>query len=208
MVNNELNKKIVESVRNRVVISNLESEENMKINKRKQIVSLVAVMLIMLTGSFITVNAAANGELAEKAKDTIQVIFTDKDGKIVLTIAFLISLLPMLLNQDGGKKGVQEISGLINLFNLIGIISVVLFIIGVWVSFKNKKTNKILGALGTIGIVVSEIYQFFTWHIMNITGKMSIHNSIEFAFPEFYIGLAISLIMIFIYFFIDKIVKE
>lgn len=81
MVNNELNKKIVESVRNRVVISNLESEENMKINKRKQIVSLVAVMLIMLTGSFITVNAATNGELAEKAKDTIQVIFTDKDGK-------------------------------------------------------------------------------------------------------------------------------
>ena len=81
MVNNELNKKIVESVRNRVVISNLESEENMKINKRKQIVSLVVVMLIMLTGSFITVNAATNGELAEKAKDTIQVIFTDKDGK-------------------------------------------------------------------------------------------------------------------------------
>ena len=81
MVNNELNKKIVESVRNRIVISNLESEENMKINKRKQIVSLVAVMLIMLTGSFITVNAATNGELAEKAKDTIQVIFTDKDGK-------------------------------------------------------------------------------------------------------------------------------
>ena len=81
MVNNELNKKIVENVRNRVVISNLESEEKMKINKRKQIVSLVAVMLIMLTGSFITVNAAMNGELAEKVKDTIQVIFTDKDGK-------------------------------------------------------------------------------------------------------------------------------
>ena len=53
----------------------------MKINKRKQIVSLVVVMLIMLTGSFITVNATTNGELAEKAKDTIQVIFTDKDGK-------------------------------------------------------------------------------------------------------------------------------
>ena len=81
MVNNELNKKIVENVRNRVVISNLESEEKMKINKRKQLVSLAAVMLIMLTGSFITVNAATNGELAEKVKDTIQVIFTDKDGK-------------------------------------------------------------------------------------------------------------------------------
>ena len=128
--------------------------------------------------------------------------------KIKLTIAFLVSLLPMLLNQYGGKKGVQEISGLINLLNPIGIISVLLFIMGVWISFKNKKTNKILGALGTIGIVVSEIYQFFTWHIMNITGRMSIHNSIEFAFPEFYIGLVISLIMIFYYFFIDKIVKE
>ncbi len=111
------------------------------------------------------------------------------EKKIILTIAFLISLLPMLLNQYGGMKGVQEISGLINLFNPIGIISVLLFIIGVWVSLKNKKINKILGALGTIGIVISEMYKFFTWHIMNITGKMSIHNSIGFAFSEFYIGL-------------------
>ena len=128
--------------------------------------------------------------------------------KIILTISFLISLLPMLLNQYGGMKGVQEISGLINLFNPIGIISVLLFIIGVWVSLKNKKINKIFGALGTIGIVVSEIYEFFTWYIMNITGKMSIHNSIEFAFPEFYIGLVSSLIMIFVYLCIDKIVTN
>lgn len=81
MENNELNKRIIENVRNRVVISNLESEENMKISKRKQVLSLVAVMVIMLTGSFITVNAATNGELTEKVKNTIQVIFTDKDGK-------------------------------------------------------------------------------------------------------------------------------
>ena len=128
--------------------------------------------------------------------------------KIILTIAFLISLLPMLLDQYGGMKGVQEISGLINLFNPIGIISALLFIIGVWVSLKNKKINKILGALGTIGIVISEIYKFFTWHIMSITGEMSIHNSIEFAFQEFYIGLVSSLIMIFVYLCIDKIVKE
>lgn len=114
----------------------------------------------------------------------------------------------MLLNQYGGMKCVQEISGLINLFNPIGIISVLLFIIGGWVSLKNKKINKILGALGTIGIVISEMYKFFTWHIMNITGKMSIHNSIGFAFSEFYIGLVSSLIMIFVYLCIDKIVKE
>ena len=128
--------------------------------------------------------------------------------KIILTIAFLSSLLPMLLNQYGGMKGVQEISGLINLLNPIGIISMLVFFAGVWASFENERTNKILSILGTIGIVVSEIYEFFTWHIMNITGKMSIQNSIEFAFPEFYVGLLISLIMIFVYLCIDKIVKE
>ena len=128
--------------------------------------------------------------------------------KIILTIAFLISLLPMLLNQYGGMKGVQEISGLGNLFNPIGLVSVLLFIIGVWVSFKNVKVNKILSILGVVGIVISEIYQFLTWHILTITGEMSLQNSINFAFPEFYIGLAISLIMVVAYFVIDKFVKE
>ena len=113
-----------------------------------------------------------------------------RNKKIILTILFIMSLLPMLLNQYGGLRGVQEISGLINLFNPIGFLSCVLFIIGV------------------CGIVVSEIYKFFTWHILNITGEVSIHNSIEFAFFEFYVGLIISLVMVFIYFFIDKIIKE
>lgn len=128
--------------------------------------------------------------------------------KWILTISFIISLLPMLLNQYGGMKGVQEISGLINLFNPIGITSVLLFIIGVWIPLKNNKINKVLGGLGVIGIVVSEIYKFFTWNILNITGEMNVHNSIEFAFPEFYVGLVISLIMVIIYFSIDKIIKE
>lgn len=128
--------------------------------------------------------------------------------KIILTISFIISLLPMLFNQYGGLKGVQEISGLINLFNPIGIISVLLFIIGVWLPFRDKKVNKIFGILGVIGIVISEVYKFFTWHVLNITGEISIQNSIEFAFPEFYVGLVISLIMIVAYFIIDKTVKE
>ena len=128
--------------------------------------------------------------------------------KVILTIAFVISLLPMLLNQYGGMKGVQEISGLCNLFNPIGLAAVLLFIIGVWVSFKDVKINKILSILGVVGIVISEIYQFLTWHILTITGEMSLQNSINFAFPEFYIGLAISLIMVVAYFVIDKFVKE
>lgn len=124
--------------------------------------------------------------------------------KIILTIAFLISLLPMLLNQYGGRKSVQEISGLINLFNPIGIISVVLFVVGIWLPIDNTKIGKCLGGLGVVGIVFSEIYEFFTWHTLTITGELSLRNSIRFAFPEFYIGLAISLVMIWIYFFINK----
>ena len=128
--------------------------------------------------------------------------------KIILSIAFIISLSPMLLNQYGITKGVQEISGLGNLFNPIGIIAVLLFVIGVWVSFKNIKVNRVLSILGVFGIVVSEIYWFLTWHIKTSSGEISIQKSINFAFPEFYIGLVISIIMIVAYFVIDKVIKE
>lgn len=124
--------------------------------------------------------------------------------KILLSIGFIISLLPMLLPQYGGLKGVQEITGLINLMNPIGIPSVLLFFSGVWLPFKKQVTNKVFCILGTVGIVISEVYEFFTWHVMNITGKVSIYHSIRFAFPEFYFGLLVSLCMIAAYFVIDE----
>ena len=125
--------------------------------------------------------------------------------KVLLTAAFVISLLPMLFNQYGGMKGVQEITGLINLLNPIGIISVILFAVGVWAACEKPIIGKLLGALGTIGIVISEIYKFFTWHVMTITGEISLQNSLTLAFPEFYFGLAISLAMVVVYFIIDGI---
>ena len=124
--------------------------------------------------------------------------------KIILSVAFIISLLPMLLNQYGGLKGVQEITGLINLLNPIGIVSVVLFMVGVWVPMKKPSFNKVMGILGTVGIVISEIYKFFTWHIMTITGEISLQHSIHLAFPEFYIGLVVSIIMIVVYIVVEK----
>ena len=128
--------------------------------------------------------------------------------KIILSVLFIISLAPMLLNQYGSAMGVQEISGLINLFNPIGIISTILFIIGVWIPFKNKRINKILGFIGVLGIVISEIYNFFTWHVKTITGEISFQNSINFVFPEFYIGLVISLVMVIAYIITEKVLKE
>lgn len=124
--------------------------------------------------------------------------------KWILSALFIISLLPMLLNQYGGRRGIQEITGLINLFNPIGFVSVAFFGIGVWVPFKKKIYGNILGSLGTIGIVASEVYTFFTWHVMTITGKIDLQQSIRLAFPEFYIGLAVSAAMILAYFGVDK----
>lgn len=124
--------------------------------------------------------------------------------KIILSILFIISLTPMLLEQFGTVKGVQAVSGLMNLFNPLGVLSVLLFIIGVWETFGSKKANKILCLLGLCGIVISEIYNFFTWHIYTITGEFSFTTSLNFVFPEFYIGLSASIIMIIVYCFIDK----
>ena len=128
--------------------------------------------------------------------------------KILLTGAFVISLLPMLLNQYGGRKGVQEITGLINLLNPIGLTAAATFLIGVWVPFPKKTVNTLLGALGCIGMVASEVYKFFTWHALTITGEISLQHSIRFAFPEFYFGLCVSLVMVAVYFVITVKVKE
>ena len=128
--------------------------------------------------------------------------------KIILSAAFFVSLLPMLANQYGGLKGVQEITGLINLLNPIGIVSVALFLIGVWVPFKDKANNTTLGGLGALGMVTSEIYKFLTWHVQTITGEISLRHSMQLAFPSFYIGLAASFAMVIAYFLIEGNVPE
>ena len=128
--------------------------------------------------------------------------------RIVLSVIFIVSLLPMLLNQYGGMKGVHEITGLINLFNPIGALAAIVYFIGVWASFKNAFINKLLCISGTIGIVVSEIYKFFNWHVLTITGEVSFKNAVRFAFPEFYFGLAVSSLMVFAYIILDKKLKE
>ena len=158
-----------------------------------------------------------NGErINDKKKDKLYtkalINYSNKVGsrnkQVILTILFIMSLMPMLLYQFGGMRGVQEISGLIILLSPITIVSIILFFLGIWFKFKNKMTNKILGGIGVIGIVISEIYEFFTWYTIGITKDINLSNSINLAFPEFYIGLLISIIMVFIYFFIDKIVKK
>lgn len=125
--------------------------------------------------------------------------------KAVLSLAFVISLLPMVLNQYGGCKGVQEISGLINLCNPIGIASVLLFAGGLWAPFHKPAVNRILGSAGVIGVVISEVCNFFTWHIPTISGKLSLTLSLRLAYPQFYFGLAVSVAMAALYFWMDPV---
>lgn len=128
--------------------------------------------------------------------------------KVILSITFLISLLPMLMIQYGGMQGSSgniRYSKFIQSNRNIVCYSI---IVRVWIPLNNKNINKFLGSIGVIGIVVSEIYKFFTWHILSITGKISLNNSLRLVYPEFYIGLVVSLAMVVVYFEIHKLVKE
>ncbi len=48
---------------------------------KKKATALLIVATLALTGIFATVNAGTNGELVDKVKKSIQMIFTDENGK-------------------------------------------------------------------------------------------------------------------------------
>ena len=73
MENNELKKYILKNVKSKIVISNLESEESMKL----------AVIMLVLVGGFFSVNAATDGKLIENIKEVIKVTMIKDDGVVV-----------------------------------------------------------------------------------------------------------------------------
>lgn len=83
MENRELSNKILKNVRNKIVVSNLEREENMKISKRKQAISVFTAIIIVLSGGLLTVNAATDGKLVEDIKQKCEemiVVKLDNDN--------------------------------------------------------------------------------------------------------------------------------
>ena len=76
--------------------------------------------------------------------------------KVILSVVFILSLIPMCFSQYGRLKGVQEISGIINLTNPIGFIAVILFLVGVWGNFKNTDIGKYFPYIAMVGIVLSK----------------------------------------------------
>lgn len=124
--------------------------------------------------------------------------------KILLSVVFILSLIPMCFSQYGALKGVQEVSGIINLTNPIGFISIILYFIGVWTNLKSENINKYFPYFGMIGIILSELNNLLTWNYPNISYLNGIKNCFNMVFPMFYVGLIISIVMIVAYRFIDK----
>mgnify|MGYP006966590276 FL=1 len=82
--------------------------------------------------------------------------------KMLLSIIFILSLIPMCFSQYGSAKGVEEVSGIINLTNPLGIIAVILYFSGIWINFKKEKINKCLPYIGMVGIILSELINLLT----------------------------------------------
>ena len=124
--------------------------------------------------------------------------------KMLLSIIFILSLIPMCFSQYGSAKGVEEVSGIINLTNSLGIIAVILYFAGIWINFKKEKINKCLPYIGMVGIILSELINLLTWGYPSTSYLDGIKNCFSRVFPMFYVGLIISVILIFVYRTIDK----
>ena len=142
--------------------------------------------------------------MAQENKEVNMVEQNKINKKKLLSLLFILSLIPMLFYQYGSKIGVVAFLGIINLTNPIGIVAVVLFFIGVWGKFKSQKFNVIFAYIGMIGVVLSEIYELLTWNYPNTSYLDGIKNCFNNVFPMFYVGLISSIIMILAYKIVDK----
>ncbi|MNI75969.1 hypothetical protein D3C73_1321630 [compost metagenome] len=92
------------------------------------------------------------------------------------------------------------------LYNPFTIISIVTFLICIWKDFKNYNLNILACSSSLILIIFIEIATFLLWHFKTITGKLDISLSLKLAYPEFYLGLLVSMLMLLTYLFIAFLV--
>ena len=68
MNNSGLNSRVLEKVKSRIAISNLELEEKQMLSKRKRIISFIAIFMVIFTSGFVTVNAMTDNSLINAIK--------------------------------------------------------------------------------------------------------------------------------------------
>lgn len=112
---------------------------------------------------------------------------------IILEILLVVSLyLPWF----GGDRFLQEIRG-VDLSYTIGYFYVLIIVSCLGIFSTSETTRKIsIGAL--IGFLILQIYKFFTWHYLTITGYISLFVSFDLTYPEFYISLFICIVNIIV----------
>lgn len=120
--------------------------------------------------------------------------------KVILSVMFIICLVPMLFYQYSALNGLHEISNFTNLFNPISTASVILFLVGTWLPFKNKTISKVLEISGVLLIFHAEIYTYFTYFPQIYEDVKNSTNS----FFNFIFVFFISALLILLYLFIDK----
>lgn len=111
--------------------------------------------------------------------------------KIILTVFFIISLLPMFFTWISDDGGIEVVKGTDILFNPITIISIVVYLFCLW--YKNdKKIFNVLSILSLIAIVSLEIYIFVDWQFKISSGRVIS----SYMHAGFYLGYWLSILMI------------
>ena len=126
----------------------------------------------------------------------------------MILVLFLLSLLPMGLSQYGGGREMQTLPGLIALFSLEGFFALVAAFLGITRLLPSRRLNRVFSLLGLLGIIGAEIETFFTWHYQTITGEISLRLSLQFSYPEFWIGLTVSCMMVPVYALLEWFLPE
>lgn len=111
--------------------------------------------------------------------------------KITLSVMLAANVILMFMPWFGGMKGVQEIRGTIVLIHPVTIICIVAVLAGIWIKQIEKMRNYFIYS-GFMGIIAVEVYKFITWYTQTINPSIGFLKSFSFAFPEFYLGLIIT----------------
>ncbi len=116
--------------------------------------------------------------------------------KIFLTIAFIVSLLPLFAIHYG-VKDINELYGWQANLLPIGLPAILIYFVGLWAPLKGDKLGKILSLVGCVGMVLSEVVGFVFTHLPG--DGINLKYAFEHATTFFWISLMVSILMVFIY---------
>ncbi|MEG0409439.1 MAG: hypothetical protein RR538_00600, partial [Erysipelotrichaceae bacterium] len=90
-------------------------------------------------------------------------------------------------------------NGLMILFEPLCILSIIIFFVSLWHDFKHQKLNYGLEIIALLGVIVSEIKCFLFSYYRGPITELELSYCISMAYPSFYLGLTISILMLAIY---------